>query len=187
MMGYVIGKAEGKDPGPKVGRMQKEQKERHGHVTAITVAPEYRRLGVAKGLMGLLESASSNSYKAYFVDLFVRPSNQIAIGMYEGLGYSVYRKVDKYYQGGGPNGTDEDGYDMRKALARDSKRETVRDGVAGMAAGSELTLNPPSTIFLSWENVKESKIFFCLSSSIYHHPFMTLDDGLDFGHWSFIH
>ena len=57
----------------------------------------------------------------------------------------------------------------------------------GMAAGSELTLNPPSTIFLSWENVKESKIFFCLSSSIYHHPFMTLDDGLDFGHWSFIH
>lgn len=143
MMGYVIGKAEGKDPGPKVGRMQKEQKERHGHVTAITVAPEYRRLGVAKGLMGLLESASSNSYKAYFVDLFVRPSNQIAIGMYEGLGYSVYRKVDKYYQGGGPNGTDEDGYDMRKALARDSKRETVRDGVAGR----NTIVDPSSTIF----------------------------------------
>ena len=30
--------------------------------------------------------------------------------MYENLGYSVYRKVREYYQGGGENGRDEDGY-----------------------------------------------------------------------------
>jgi N-terminal acetyltransferase B complex catalytic subunit len=27
----------------------------HGHVTALTVAPEYRRLGLAKNMMDLLE------------------------------------------------------------------------------------------------------------------------------------
>ena len=53
MMGYVIGKAEGREEG----------KERHGHVTAITVAPEYRRLGVAQGLMRLLERASAAVYQ----------------------------------------------------------------------------------------------------------------------------
>lgn len=66
IMGYVIGKAEGQDPGPRgsasLGRAGKESKERHGHVTAITVAPEYRRLGVAKGLMALLERASADVY-----------------------------------------------------------------------------------------------------------------------------
>lgn len=30
----------------------------HGHVTAVTVAPEYRRLGVAKQLMDSLETVS---------------------------------------------------------------------------------------------------------------------------------
>jgi N-terminal acetyltransferase B complex catalytic subunit len=88
------------------------------------------------------------------VDLFVRPSNQVAVGMYEGLGYSVYRKVAEYYQGGGKGGQDEDGYgkccwkllflcsvlifaasefptDMRKAMPRDTKKETVRDGKLG--------------------------------------------------------
>lgn len=48
--------------------------------------------------------------QSYFVDLFVRPSNNVAVGMYEGLGYDVYRKVDSYYAGGGPGGRDEDGF-----------------------------------------------------------------------------
>jgi len=50
-MGYVIGKAEG------TGKL-----ERHGHVTAITVAPEYRRLGLAQGMMDLLEKVSDTGY-----------------------------------------------------------------------------------------------------------------------------
>lgn len=33
----------------------------------------------------------------YFVDLYVRCSNYIAIKMYEGMGYSVYRRVRMYY------------------------------------------------------------------------------------------
>ncbi len=30
----------------------------HGHVTALTVAPEFRRIGVSTKLMALLENAS---------------------------------------------------------------------------------------------------------------------------------
>jgi ribosomal protein S18 acetylase RimI-like enzyme len=65
LMGYVIGKAEGED------------KLWHGHVSALTVAPEYRRLGLAKTLMDYFEDVSTNVYNVYFVDLFVRQSNHL--------------------------------------------------------------------------------------------------------------
>jgi len=64
IMGYMIGKCEGR------GRLW------HGHVSAVTVAPLYRRLGLAKSLMDDLESTSNVVYNAYFVDLFVRASNR---------------------------------------------------------------------------------------------------------------
>ena len=41
--GYILGKAEG------------QAKNWHGHVTAVTVSPEYRRLGLAQQLMNYLE------------------------------------------------------------------------------------------------------------------------------------
>ncbi|KDN52138.1 putative N-acetyltransferase 5 [Tilletiaria anomala UBC 951] len=140
-MGYVMGKGEGRDD--KKTRV----KERHGHVTAITVAPEYRRLGLADGMMKLLEDISASVYQAYFVDLFVRPSNKTAVGMYEKLGYSVYRRVTEYYHGGGLNGKDEDGYDMRKAMPRDTKKETVRDNGRDYAISPEMTAFQPARRF----------------------------------------
>lgn len=42
----------------------------------------------------------------FFVDLFVRVSNDIAVNMYKKLGYSVYRRVLDYYSGD----PDEDAY-----------------------------------------------------------------------------
>ena len=60
LMGYVLGKAEGE------GNLW------HGHVSAVTVAPMYRRLGLAKTLMQYFEDVSIHTYNAYFVDLFVR-------------------------------------------------------------------------------------------------------------------
>ena len=40
----------------------------HGHVTAVTVAPEYRRLGVAAKLMNYLEDISEKYiHTLYFV------------------------------------------------------------------------------------------------------------------------
>lgn len=90
----------------------------HGHVTALTVSPDYRRLGLAATLMKFLEDVSEKK-RCFFVDLFVRVSNTIAINMYHHLGYIVYRTVLEYYSG------DEDAYDMRKALKRDAERKSM--------------------------------------------------------------
>ena len=83
-MGYILGKAESfRSEGPDSW---------HGHVTAVTVPAEYRRLGMATQLMGLLEQASER-VRGFFVDLFVRSSNAVAIDWYEKMGYVVYRRV----------------------------------------------------------------------------------------------
>ena len=89
-------------------------------MTAVTCAPAYRRLGLAGRLMAALEEISEKK-KCYFVDLFVRVSNKVAINMYNNLGYTVYRTVLQYYSGD----TDEDAYDMRKALSRDTEKKSV--------------------------------------------------------------
>ena len=57
----------------------------HGHVTALTVAPQYRRLGLGQELTSALERGCEEQ-NAWFVDLFVRESNS-AVGMYEKMGY----------------------------------------------------------------------------------------------------
>lgn len=62
-------------------------------IAAVTVSPEYRRLGVASKLMAHLEEVSQDLYNAYFVDLFVRVSNNLAQVMYCALQYSTYRQV----------------------------------------------------------------------------------------------
>eukprot|EP01098_Paradermamoeba_levis_P004721 TRINITY_DN2009_c0_g1_i1.p1 TRINITY_DN2009_c0_g1~~TRINITY_DN2009_c0_g1_i1.p1 ORF type:complete len:173 (+),score=28.03 TRINITY_DN2009_c0_g1_i1:99-617(+) len=106
-MGYIMGKAEGKG------------EDWHGHVTAVSVAPEFRRIGLANVLMRQLEYISETIYDGYFVDLFVRVSNRVAIGMYKKFGYSVYRRVIGYYSG------EEDAFDMRKALPRDVLKKSI--------------------------------------------------------------
>lgn len=103
----VFGKAEGKG------------KNWHGHLSAISVTPQYRRLGIAKELMGRLEM-TSEAGKMNFIDLFVRVSNTQAIEMYQGLGYTVYRRVLEYY-----SDPDEDAFDMRKALSADRDKSSV--------------------------------------------------------------
>ncbi|KAF5843361.1 hypothetical protein DUNSADRAFT_17939 [Dunaliella salina] len=75
----------------------------------------------------IISSSSSSSsccnlgifHNGYFVDLFVRKSNDVAVGMYRKLGYVVYREVLGYYSG------EENAYDMRKAMARDVQRKSV--------------------------------------------------------------
>lgn len=62
------------------------------------MSPEYRRLGMASNLMAFLEDVSQEIYNAYFVDLFVRISNQLAQVMYGALQYTVYRQVCEYYK-----------------------------------------------------------------------------------------
>jgi len=105
---YIMGKAEGNGDNW------------HGHVTALSVTPSYRRGKMAAKLMKYLEDISEDK-KGFFVDLFVRVSNSAAISMYKSLGYIVYRTVLDYYSGD----PDEDAYDMRRALSRDVDKKSV--------------------------------------------------------------
>jgi len=98
------------------------------------VDPDYRRLGLADGLMHGLEEISEKTHNGFFVDLFVRVSNTVAINMYKKFGYSIYRQVVGYYAGPHP----EDAYDMRKALPRDKDRLSV------VPLGAPLSPLPPS-------------------------------------------
>jgi len=98
--------------------------------------------------MNLLELVSDDVYKGFFVDLYVRCTNELAINMYEGFGYSVYRRVEQYYGSlglGRAAKDEEDAFgkyictypsgiccphnlptDMRKPLSRDPHRRSVR-------------------------------------------------------------
>ena len=123
LMGYIMGKSEG------------QNENWHGHVTAVTVGPQYRRLGMTSSLSTLTNTVFSglanklmqgleelsDAKNCYFVDLFVRVSNSIAISFYRKLGYTVYRTVLQYYSGE----QDEDAYDMRKALTIDVDKKSV--------------------------------------------------------------
>ncbi|KAL4077187.1 acyl-CoA N-acyltransferase [Scleroderma yunnanense] len=108
MMGYILGKAEGNST------------EWHGHITALTVAPEYRRLSLARSMVSRLELVSDQHYKGFFVDLYVRCNNALAISMYEGFGYSVFRRVREYYGnlGVGKGGRDEEDAHAETSLKR---------------------------------------------------------------------
>ena len=99
----------------------------HAHITALTVAPEARRLGLGTILSMNIEAAA-NKADAWFVDLFVRKSNTKAIKFYEGMGYSVYRVVKNYYGENldDPTAEGEDAYDMRKPTPRDKDLKHIR-------------------------------------------------------------
>lgn len=99
----VVGKDEPPPPNPQ----------HHAHLTAMSITPSYRSLGLARLFMDHLETSASDGSSssstqegkvdskarrkdcvdAWFVDLFVRCNNHRAIDMYEKLGYSVYRRV----------------------------------------------------------------------------------------------
>lgn len=86
----------------------------HGHLTALSICPAFRSLGLAKVYMDILEELchpipapqpgdtpadtskrrdARDRVDAWFVDLFVRCNNKRAIELYEKLGYSVFRRV----------------------------------------------------------------------------------------------
>ena len=57
----------------------------HAHITALTVSPSARRQGHAQKMTEALEQEAERE-DAWFVDLFVRSDNGVAVGLYEGLG-----------------------------------------------------------------------------------------------------
>ena len=74
--------------------------------------------------MNTLEETSERR-KCFFVDLFVRVSNTVAVTMYENLGYVTYRRIKEYYSSSSSNGACEDALDMRKSLSRDKDKTSM--------------------------------------------------------------
>lgn len=109
LIGYMLGKVEG------------DGEDWHGHVSAVSITPAFRRTGLAGFLMHSLEETSATLHDAYFVDLFVRKGNAVAQKLYEKLGYVVYRTVTGYYLGSKAQPT-EDALDLRKGLPRNELR-----------------------------------------------------------------
>lgn len=65
----------------------------------------------------------SKRHHAYFVDLFVRKSNDVAVQLYTSLGYVIYRTVLEYYSGDNP----EDAYGTvwwRRHIKKTKKQES---------------------------------------------------------------
>ena len=79
-------------------------------------------MGLATTLMNDLEYISDKVHKAWFVDLFVRASNSVAIGFYEKLGYCIHRTVSGYYSSGFKK---EDAKDMRKCMSIDTHKKSL--------------------------------------------------------------
>ena len=67
-----------------------------GHITNVAVLPSYRGLGLSKLLLSsLFEACKENGIER--LTLEVRESNQIAINLYESLGFLSSGKRPKYY------------------------------------------------------------------------------------------
>lgn len=122
--GYMLAKTEGKN------------KEWHAHISAVTVDPNYRRVGLGSYLCDQLRIVvePERPIYAWFIDLFVKCSNKTAITLYEKLGYSVYRRVVGYYETGDMSNINKkktndeiDAFDMRLSLARDVNNESIRE------------------------------------------------------------
>lgn len=113
-----------------LGKAEGQQGDWHGHITALTVAPQYRKLGLAKAMVEFLERMSDDIYKGFFLDLFVRCNNHLAIRMYENMGYSVFRRIRTYYGRlggiGAPGRDEEDAFgECRSAPAVSPITDTV--------------------------------------------------------------
>ncbi|KAK1232854.1 N-terminal acetyltransferase A complex catalytic subunit ard1 [Marasmius sp. AFHP31] len=94
IVGYVLAKM-------NVDGEDEESSETHGHVNSISVLRSYRRLGLAKQLMVLSQSAMTTVYRAKYCSLHVRISNKAAIGLYKDtLGFQVDKVESKYYGDG---------------------------------------------------------------------------------------
>ena len=78
-------------------------------------------MGIAKSLMAYFEAECQADGTCHYIDLYVRPVNHVAVGMYERFGFVVYRRILGYYKGKDP----EDAFDMRKAIAKDGVKTPI--------------------------------------------------------------
>ncbi|KAJ3874738.1 acyl-CoA N-acyltransferase [Lentinula edodes] len=114
-LSYVAEDRKGRIVGYVLAKIDEESEDKsadvHGHINSISVMRSYRRLGLAKKLMLLSQEAMASVYKAKYVSLHVRETNQAAIGLYrDTLGFEVANTEKGYYADG------ENAYMMRLDL-----------------------------------------------------------------------
>ncbi len=79
------------------------------HITTIGVAPEHRKRGIARMLLGRVEkSLARRDYTSLVLE--VRVSNAAAQALYRNAGYYIVQRLSAYYNNG------EDAYLMSKVI-----------------------------------------------------------------------
>ncbi|GMH76066.1 hypothetical protein TrVE_jg8647 [Triparma verrucosa] len=121
IVGYVLAKMEEDDTQPK-----------HGHITSLAVLRSHRKRGIATLLMTQTQQHMRQIFKAEYVSLHVRKSNQAAFHLYnETLKYEVNDVEKGYYA------DKEDAYDMRcvfeENLSEEGKKERKKKLEEAMA------------------------------------------------------
>jgi len=72
---------------------------RKGHIISIAVLPDFRRVGIASGLVrNALDALRQLSADECFLE--VRSTNDAGIKLYERLGFTLARRVQHYYADG---------------------------------------------------------------------------------------
>ncbi len=71
-----------------------------GHIVSVAVLPNYRRMGIATGLISLASNELATTYGCDEVYLEVRVSNHQAINLYKKLGFKTVSIQKSYYADG---------------------------------------------------------------------------------------
>jgi len=106
---FIVCRSRGRVAGYAIGVI--EDLGRVGHIVSICVHRDYRRRGIGRRLMEMLEKLFTEK-GALEARLEVRVSNEAAISLYRSLGYTIAGIYRGYYSDG------EDAYIMIKTLSR---------------------------------------------------------------------
>lgn len=105
-VGYVLGRMEAPPPvasgrayyasDMSANSAAQSAAARQGHITSLAVLPEFRRLGLAAGLMEEVQKQMEVAHGGEAVSLHVRCSNAAALRLYgpNGLGYRVEQTIE---------------------------------------------------------------------------------------------
>ncbi|XP_030377302.1 N-alpha-acetyltransferase 20 [Scaptodrosophila lebanonensis] len=110
LIGFILGKIDSNE--------SVESNIENGHICALSVSDNYRRLGLATRLMESFTD-TVESHGAWYMDLYARERNKAAIKLYESLGFVKYRWLPNFYR-------DDNGYDMRKPLKCDVGKQSLK-------------------------------------------------------------
>ena len=85
------------------------------HLLNITVSPKLRRLGIGIKMMNAIEGVAAQQNMPRII-LEVRPSNESALKLYQGLGYEQIGLRKNYYPADASSGLREDALVLAKSI-----------------------------------------------------------------------